>query len=306
MTRGSFTLLGGRSMFTFLLTYFDFPQMAIQRPEKSRLESAQAEFKRFEARCGAMLDGGGWLGMVRRKLKFSSGAAAGVDHYDGQIALADVTLCIVGLMVVKVMNGYNVGHIATAKTVYSLRRAWKMYQQCYASVLDVYRAVYDLNPGQQVNHDFYSIYLYHGYLYTQQLITVRPITNNTRLGKLHSRVFLFTLLCASDENAPRWPPVLKRRQSSSAASLASTSNVGNRMYRSATTSFETFRRDRYTRTIQYILILLNNGYCKPKLSKTVQVVITGVFRNVLWVGVGAQSKVNILSKKILKSINYDE
>ncbi|CAH1708028.1 unnamed protein product [Aphis gossypii] len=165
---------------------------AIQRPEKSRLESAQAEFKRFEARCGAMLDGGGWLGMVRRKLQFSSGAAAGVDHYDGQIALADVTLCIVGLMVVKVMNGYNVGHIAIAKTVYSLRRVWKMYQQCYASVLDVYRAVYDLDP---------------------------------------------------DENAPRWPPVLKRRQSSSAASLASTSNVGSRMYRSATTSFETFRQD---------------------------------------------------------------
>lgn len=106
-----------------------------------------------------MLDGGGWLGMVRRKLQFSSGAAAGVDHYDRQIALADVTLCLVGLMVVKVMNGYNVGHIATAKTVYSLRRAWKMYQQCYASVLDVYRAVYDLDPGQQVNHDFYSIYL---------------------------------------------------------------------------------------------------------------------------------------------------
>ncbi|XP_060839188.1 tetratricopeptide repeat protein 39C-like isoform X2 [Rhopalosiphum padi] len=165
---------------------------AIQAPEKSRLESVQAEFKRFEARCGAMLDGGGWLGLVRRKLQFSSSAAAGVDHYDGQIALADVTLCIVGLMIVKVMNGYNVGHIATAKAVYTLRRAWKMYQQCYASVLDVYRTVYDLDP---------------------------------------------------DENTPRWPPVLKRRQSSSATSLASTSNVGSRMYRSATTSFETFRQD---------------------------------------------------------------
>jgi len=131
-----------------------FPQTAIQRPEKLRLECALAEFKRFEARCGSMLDGGGWLASVRRTLRFSSGAAAGVDRYDGQIALADVTLCIVGLMVVKVMNGYSVGHVTIAKTVYALRRAWKIYQQCYASVLDVYRAVYDLDPGERVNHGF--------------------------------------------------------------------------------------------------------------------------------------------------------
>ncbi|XP_003249003.2 tetratricopeptide repeat protein 39C-like [Acyrthosiphon pisum] len=165
---------------------------AIQTPEKSRLECALAEFKRLEARCGAMLDDGGWLGAFRRKLQFSSSAAAGVDYYDGQIALADVTLCIVGLMVVKVINGYNVGHMATAKTIYTLRRAWKMYQQCYASVLDIYRTVYDLDP---------------------------------------------------DDNTPRWPPVLKRRQSTSATSLASTSNVESRMHRSATTSFVTLRQD---------------------------------------------------------------
>ncbi|XP_022173873.1 tetratricopeptide repeat protein 39C-like isoform X2 [Myzus persicae] len=215
---------------------------AIQTPEKSRLECALAEFKRLEARCCEMLDDGGWLGAFRRKLQFSSSPTAGVDHYDGQIALADVTLCIVGLMVVKVMNGHNVGHMATAKTVYTLRRAWKMYQQCYASVLDVYRTVYDLDPGQRVNHYFYSIYLYPGYLCYNIIVPI-PIPV-IPFGIWGSRVLIsFSFSCASDDNTPRWPPVLKRRQSTSATFLASTSNVESRMHRSATTSFVTLRQD---------------------------------------------------------------
>lgn len=225
-------------------------------PEKSRLECALAEFKRFEARCGTILDDGGWLGAFRRKLQFSPSAAAGVDYYDGQIALADVTLCIVGLMVVKVMNGYNVGHMATAKTIYTLRRAWKMYQQCYASVLDIYRTVYDLDPGQQVNlfFIFYSIYLCPGYSYYNIIILIADnrdlYVHNTHgdLVGLSSHVFIyfFTFLYALDDNILRWPPVLKRRQSTSATSLASTSNVKSRMHRSATTSFVTLRQDWYT------------------------------------------------------------
>lgn len=83
---------------------------------------------------------------VRRRL-FPAAAAATVDDYDARIALADVTACAAGLTVVAHRDNPSVA--AVARAAYALRRACKMYQQCYAAVLDAYRAVYDLDPGQQ-------------------------------------------------------------------------------------------------------------------------------------------------------------
>ncbi|XP_025412758.1 tetratricopeptide repeat protein 39C-like isoform X2 [Sipha flava] len=158
---------------------------AVRTSEKSSLDLALAECKRLEARC-ATESTGGWMAAVKRKLLFSS-TAGGVDYYDRQIVLADMISCIVGLTVAAHKDSPSVGTVARA--VYALRRAWKTYQMCYAAVLDVYRDVYDLDPGQ---------------------------------------------------NTPRWPPVLKRRKS---ATLIPASNIGSRMFRSATTSFEAIRRN---------------------------------------------------------------
>lgn len=123
-------------------------QTAVQAPEKSRLEDALAEFRRLEASCAAKTTGG-WMRAVRQKLFPTTTAAATVDDYDRQIALADATACVAGLMVTA-LQGDGPPSVATAtRAAYALRRAWKMYQQCYAAVLDVYRNVYDdPEPGQ--------------------------------------------------------------------------------------------------------------------------------------------------------------
>lgn len=114
--------------------------------EKSSLDVALAECKRLAARCDAET-AGGWMTAVRRKLLFSSAATSGVEYYDRQIALADMTACVAGLTMAAHKDGPSVATVARA--VYALRRAWKTYQQCYAAVLDVYRNVYDLDPGQR-------------------------------------------------------------------------------------------------------------------------------------------------------------
>jgi len=122
--------------------FYGLSQTAIGTPEKSSLEGALAECKRLEARCRAKT-AGGWMREVGRKL--FSNAAVGTDDYDRRIALADVTVCMVGLTLAAHRDNPSVGTMARA--VYALRRAWKMYQHCYAAVLNVYRNVYDLETG---------------------------------------------------------------------------------------------------------------------------------------------------------------
>lgn len=116
----------------------------MQTPDKSNLDGALAECRRLESRCGPQTPTGGWLMAVRRKL--FPAKAASVDDYDRQIALADVTACMVGLTVVGHADGPSV--TTATRALYSLRRAWKTYEQCYASVLAVYRDVYDVDPGR--------------------------------------------------------------------------------------------------------------------------------------------------------------
>lgn len=128
---------------------FAFSQTAVRTAEedKSRLEGALAECRRLEERCYAKT-AGGWMREVRRRLfSTAAAAAASADDYDRQIALADVTVCIAGLTLAAHRNSPSVG--AMARAVYALRRAWKMYQQCYAAVLNVYRNAYDMDAGQR-------------------------------------------------------------------------------------------------------------------------------------------------------------
>lgn len=121
-------------------------QTAISTLEQSRLECALAEFKRLEARCNAKTTGG-WLGAVKRKL-FSS-VATSVDDYDRQIILADVTMCIACLTMTAHWGDPSVGTLA--QVIFTLRRAWKIYQQCYMALLDVYRNIFDLDLGKMVH-----------------------------------------------------------------------------------------------------------------------------------------------------------
>lgn len=128
----------------FLIIYVFF-QTAIITSEKSRLECALAEFKRLEACCNAKTTGG-WIGAVKRKL-FSS-AATSVDDYERQIILADVTMCIACLTMTVHWGDQSVGTLA--QVLFTFRRAWKIYQQCYGAVLGIYRNIFDLDLGKSL------------------------------------------------------------------------------------------------------------------------------------------------------------